>query len=204
MAGLRNIFLTYMLVDDQHFLEFRAISKICKDSKCILVVDNTFMSPYNQRPLTLGADIVMHSITKYLNGHSDVIGGIVTTRDGMAINTFLINTSDLLNNKSRLEVFRNTLFKAVFEERSPKQLIDELENINRTGRRDVIKIEPRVLVDNLSSKTHTIIEINAKDKVGLLSSVSAELFDLGLQISTARISTYGLRAVDVFYIKDII
>ena len=58
-------------------------------------------------------------------------------------------------------------------------------------------------MDNLSSKTHTIIEINAKDKVGLLSSVSAELFDLGLQISTARISTYGLRAVDVFYIKDI-
>ena len=138
-----------------------------------------------------------------LAGTSILDGRIVTTRDGMAINTFLINTSDLLNNKSRLEVFRNTLFKTVFEERSPKQLIDELENINRTGRRDVIKIEPRVLVDNLSSKTHTIIEINAKDKVGLLSSVSAELFDLGLQISTARISTYGLRAVDVFYIKDI-
>ena len=138
-----------------------------------------------------------------LAGTSILDGRIVTTRDGMAINTFLINTSDLLNNKSRLEVFRNTLFKTVFEERSPKQLIDELENINRTSRRDVIKIEPRVLVDNLSSKTHTIIEINAKDKVGLLSSVSAELFDLGLQISTARISTYGLRAVDVFYIKDI-
>ena len=44
-----------------------------------LVVDNTFMSPYNQRPIELGADIVMHSITKYLNGHSDVIGGILIT-----------------------------------------------------------------------------------------------------------------------------
>ena len=70
------------------------------------------------------------------------------------------------------------------------------------SRKDVIKIEPRVLVDNFSSKTHTIVEINAKDKIGLLSSVAAELFIMGLQISTARINTYGLRAVDVFYIQD--
>ena len=57
--------------------DISAISKISKKNNCILVVDNTFMSPYNQRPIELGADIVMHSITKYLNGHSDVIGGIL-------------------------------------------------------------------------------------------------------------------------------
>jgi len=45
----------------------------------ILVVDNTFMSPYFQRPLTLGADIVLHSVTKYLNGHSDAVMGVVVT-----------------------------------------------------------------------------------------------------------------------------
>ena len=60
--------------------DIREIAKICKKSKCILVVDNTFMSPYNQRPLSLGADIVMHSVTKYLNGHSDVIGGILIAK----------------------------------------------------------------------------------------------------------------------------
>ena len=60
--------------------DIHEISKICKKSNCILVTDNTFMSPYNQRPLTLGADIVMHSITKYLNGHSDVIGGILVAK----------------------------------------------------------------------------------------------------------------------------
>tara|TARA_B110000014_G_scaffold264438_1_gene266015 strand:- start:5894 stop:7063 length:1170 start_codon:yes stop_codon:yes gene_type:complete len=60
--------------------DIKEISRICKHSKCMLVVDNTFMSPYNQRPLTLGADIVMHSITKYLNGHSDVIGGILIAK----------------------------------------------------------------------------------------------------------------------------
>lgn len=60
--------------------DIEEISKICKKSKCILVADNTFMSPYNQRPLTLGADIVMHSVTKYLNGHSDIIGGILVSK----------------------------------------------------------------------------------------------------------------------------
>ena len=46
-----------------------------------LVVDNTFMTPYLQKPLSLGADAVLHSVTKYLNGHSDVVGGIVLTSD---------------------------------------------------------------------------------------------------------------------------
>ena len=61
--------------------DIKEISKICKKEKCILVTDNTFMSPYNQRPLTLCADIVMHSITKYMNGHSDVIGGILVSKN---------------------------------------------------------------------------------------------------------------------------
>ena len=61
--------------------DIKEISKIAKEFNCILVVDNTFMSPYNQRPLTLGADIVIHSTTKYLNGHSDVIGGIVISNN---------------------------------------------------------------------------------------------------------------------------
>lgn len=46
-----------------------------------VVVDNTFMSPYFQRPLSLGADVVLHSISKYINGHSDVIGGVIITND---------------------------------------------------------------------------------------------------------------------------
>jgi cystathionine gamma-lyase len=46
----------------------------------LLVVDNTFMTPFNQRPFELGADIIVHSTTKYMNGHSDVIGGAVITQ----------------------------------------------------------------------------------------------------------------------------
>jgi cystathionine beta-lyase/cystathionine gamma-synthase len=59
--------------------DLRALSAFCHDRQALLVVDNTFMSPYFQRPLELGADIVLHSTTKFINGHSDVIGGIVVT-----------------------------------------------------------------------------------------------------------------------------
>ncbi|HET9215390.1 MAG TPA: PLP-dependent aspartate aminotransferase family protein [Terriglobia bacterium] len=58
----------------------RVVSKSRQAKQCRLVVDNTFMSPYFQRPIELGADIVVHSTTKYLNGHSDSIGGIVVLK----------------------------------------------------------------------------------------------------------------------------
>jgi len=59
--------------------DIAAVSKIAKDAGVLLVVDNTFMSSYFQQPLSLGADIVMHSVTKYMNGHSDVLGGVLAT-----------------------------------------------------------------------------------------------------------------------------
>jgi cystathionine gamma-synthase len=55
--------------------DIAALAEIAHDSGALLVVDNTFASPYLQQPLTLGADVVMHSTTKYLGGHSDVVGG---------------------------------------------------------------------------------------------------------------------------------
>jgi len=57
--------------------DLAAISQICRRKKVSLVVDNTFMSPYFQQPLALGADMVVHSTTKFLNGHSDGLGGVV-------------------------------------------------------------------------------------------------------------------------------
>jgi cystathionine gamma-lyase/homocysteine desulfhydrase len=58
-----------------------AIAQICKEKDLLLVVDNTFMTPYWQNPLQLGADMVMHSATKYLGGHSDVVAGLVVVND---------------------------------------------------------------------------------------------------------------------------
>jgi len=62
-------------------VDIRRISKISKRAHALLVVDNTFMSPYLQNPLAHGADIVVHSTTKYLGGHSDLIGGATITKD---------------------------------------------------------------------------------------------------------------------------
>lgn len=61
--------------------DIAALSAVAKKHGLLMVVDNTFATPWCQSPLDLGADIVMHSATKYLNGHSDVIGGVLVTRD---------------------------------------------------------------------------------------------------------------------------
>lgn len=60
--------------------DLRAASNLAKEHNALVIVDNTFMSPYLQRPLELGADIVIHSATKFLGGHSDVIAGLVVTK----------------------------------------------------------------------------------------------------------------------------
>ncbi len=64
-----------------NILDIEAISKISKDNGIILAVDNTFATPYLQNPLDLGADIIMHSATKYLGGHSDVVMGALVCND---------------------------------------------------------------------------------------------------------------------------
>ncbi len=61
--------------------DIAALSRIARAHGLLLVVDNTFATPFCQQPLSLGADVVMHSATKYLNGHSDIIGGVLVARD---------------------------------------------------------------------------------------------------------------------------
>lgn len=62
-------------------IDIEAVARIARDRGALLAVDNTFMSPYFQRPLSLGADLVAHSTTKYIAGHSDLVGGAVVTDD---------------------------------------------------------------------------------------------------------------------------
>jgi len=61
--------------------DIAATVEIAKSAGAVTIADNTFLSPYLQRPMELGVDIVLHSTTKYLNGHSDVVGGAIVTRD---------------------------------------------------------------------------------------------------------------------------
>lgn len=80
-AETRMVFIETPTNPVMSLVDIEAVSEITRRRGMRLVVDNTFMSPYFQRPLDLGADIVVHSTTKYLNGHSDSIGGAVILSD---------------------------------------------------------------------------------------------------------------------------
>jgi len=80
-AQTRMVFVETPTNPVMSLVDIRAVSEITRRRGLRLAVDNTFMSPYFQRPLELGADIVVHSTTKYLNGHSDSVGGAVILND---------------------------------------------------------------------------------------------------------------------------
>lgn len=65
--------------------DIAAVAELCHEVGALLVVDNTFATPLLQRPLELGADVVVHSTTKYIGGHSDVVGGAIVLRDGLQL-----------------------------------------------------------------------------------------------------------------------
>ena len=85
-AETRMVFVETPTNPVMSLVDIRAVSEITRRRGLRLVVDNTFMSPYFQRQLELGADIVVHSTTKYLNGHSDSVGGAVILNDEEDIN----------------------------------------------------------------------------------------------------------------------
>ena len=68
--------------------DIHAMAEIAHNNNAVLVVDNTFMSPALQKPFEFGADVVLHSLTKFLNGHADVVGGIVVVKDDQAYKSF--------------------------------------------------------------------------------------------------------------------
>ena len=71
------------------------------------------------------------------------------------------------------------------------------------NRMKVFTVAPRALIDNKASNTRTVIEVNGRDRPGLLYDVTRALSEVGLQIASAKISTFGEEVVDVFYVKDV-
>jgi methionine-gamma-lyase len=59
-------------------IDIKKVAEITHEHGAVLIVDNTFLTPYLQRPMTLGADVAVYSVTKYINGHGDVVGGVIT------------------------------------------------------------------------------------------------------------------------------
>jgi [protein-PII] uridylyltransferase len=139
-----------------------------------------------------------------LSGASIVDARIFTTADGMALDSFGIqNAGDrtAVDDPKRLERIRRNVELAL----EGRLWLDRALAGRRSlpSRADVFEVEPRALIDNNASRTHTVIEVNGRDRPGLLYDVAKTLKDLGLVISSAHISTYGERVVDVFYVKDV-
>jgi len=136
-------------------------------------------------------------------GASIVDARIFTTLDGMALDTFWVQDDDnaALADKTRLQRLIEVTEKALTGD---LDLEAEIAARRRSWQRrqHVLPVEPRVLIDNKASSKHTVIEINAPDRLGLLYDLTQALTDLGLSIVTARIATYGERAVDAFYVRD--
>jgi [protein-PII] uridylyltransferase len=127
---------------------------------------------------------------------------VFTTPSGMALETFWLQD----NNGSALSA-SGTLAKLTVQiERAlagqMKRSEPHTQHTFIPERIKIFKVPPRVIVNNQASATHTVIEINGRDRPGFLYLVTGALFTLSLQISSAKISTFGERAVDVFYVKD--
>jgi len=138
-----------------------------------------------------------------LCGVTIVDARIFTTQDGMAIDTFLIQELDgtAVQRPDKLAKLSSSIARTLAGDVKPHEDLPA----RRFGpsRAKVFRVVPRVLIDNGASNTHTVIEVNGRDRPGLLFDLTRALFRLNLTITTARIATYGAQAVDVFYVKDL-
>ena len=128
---------------------------------------------------------------------------ITTRKDGLTLDVLWIQNEDkkAITNPQELKALRKGLKDALtgmldIDEATERRFLQTPSRFRR------IQAPARVFVSNKASNTHTVVEINGKDAPGLLYKVTARMAEMGLQIQTASVSTYGDRVVDVFYVKD--
>jgi len=139
-----------------------------------------------------------------LAGVSVVDAKIVTLSNGMALDTFAIQDFEghAIPIDHRTQRIKSRIASAL---EGRMRLNQELPKVTSRlpSRVQALEVPPRVIIDNTASKVCSVIEINGHDRPGFLFDVTKTLTDLGLQIFSAHISTYGERVVDVFYVKDV-
>ncbi len=126
---------------------------------------------------------------------------VFTTSDGKALDVFFVQDAQgaPFAERSRLNRLRRVVEHAIARKLAPEKRFSQPK---LRQREKAFSVEPQVLIDNKASDIHTLIEINGRDRPGLLYQLTAALSSLRLTIASAHISTYGERAVDVFYVKD--
>jgi [protein-PII] uridylyltransferase len=128
---------------------------------------------------------------------------IFTTTDGMALDTILIQREfqDENDERRRGERIAELVRKALRGELRLKEAVSRAYKPQQ--RIKAFQVEPRVIIDNQSSNRFTVIEINGLDRLGLLYELTEALYTLNINIASAHITTFGEKAVDVFYVTDL-
>ncbi len=138
-------------------------------------------------------------------GGATIMGAkIHTTKDGMALDNFTVQDLEghAFDSRHQLDCLEETILQTLQGSVRPKE---HLKHKRVFGTKDeAFEVESVVLIDNKASNWSTVVEINAKDRPGLLYDLAYALYGLKVSILSAHVSTIGERAVDVFYIRDLI
>ena len=136
---------------------------------------------------------------------TDIVDARITTmRNGMALDSFWVHQPKRTDSENTEAISR--IIRAIEQSLSGGLKIQEAiarRPANLPKRARGMTIPPRVFIDNKASSTHTVLEINGTDQPGLLHRLTRKIAQQNLQISSAKISTYGASIVDVFYVKDL-
>ena len=140
-----------------------------------------------------------------LSGANIVDAKITTLSNGTALDTFWIQDVEghAFTGKERLMRLKTRIEDAIAGRLRPKLELENERSRRLVSRTEVFEVPPRVLVNNKASRSATVIEVNGRNRQGLLYDITHALGQTGAQIISAHISTYGERVVDVFYVKDI-
>jgi [protein-PII] uridylyltransferase len=140
-----------------------------------------------------------------LSGASIVDAKIITLANSMALDTFCIQDTagQAFDSPDRIQRLKRRIEDAIVGRLHLERELQAVRARTLPSRTGVFKVPPAIILDNKASVTHTVIEINGRDRLGFLHDVTSTLTALGLQIASAHISTYGERVVDVFYVKDV-
>lgn len=138
-----------------------------------------------------------------LAGASIVDARIYTMSNGWALDIFSVQDPDgnAFGRHEQLDKLRARMEGAITGTLRPSRELSGRETLPK--RAHVFQVPPRVIVDNTASRHYTVVEVNGRDRPGLLHDVTRALTDAGVQIGSAKISTFGERVVDVFYVKDL-
>ena len=140
-----------------------------------------------------------------VSGGNIVDAKIFTMTDGMALDTFWVQgrRDEPIDGSARLARLETNIEHAITGRMRPMRELEDMIRKQGEKRDSVFTVEPRVIIDNAASATHTVIEVNGRDRPGLLYALTRALSGEDVQIGSAQIATYGESAVDVFYIKDL-